>query len=276
MSDYGIAVSQRGNDVENCGDRNLVYNSAFQTLKVFNRYSVSTTIPASGTNTIEINHNLGYYAPFIVIYNSTSNDKAYFMSGINGFSIHQFIKQYENKLEINVENLYASRWGSVGATAYFTVYVFLDDFRAIEERTIKATLLDPAAGSSDFGMRISKEGYDVTECTADELIMSSSFFTNIVHKKGIDTTGELVTVTHDLDYVPSALVYGRASGDTYIRMCEGMPFYLNPFFGGRTGWFYAADDSDLKMGENYFNGVDGSWRANTTFYYVIFKSKVNG
>jgi len=84
MRDFGAAVSQKGYDVKTCADRFLVYSSAFSNLKINNVYSVSTTIPTAGNiNTITITHNLGYFAPVIVIYNGSTTrgiTNSFFMS----------------------------------------------------------------------------------------------------------------------------------------------------------------------------------------------------
>ena len=168
--DFGSAVSQKGFNVKDCADRFLVYSSKFQTLKIYNSYSVTGTIPAYNTNTfivdpdsnilvrgshglnngdivtlssdgtlpgglsegteyyvvnnggyyfqvsltpggsvvditssgtgthtfvsdtihIKINHNLGYIAPFIAVYNGTTTlgtDNSYFFCDSQGYSM---------------------------------------------------------------------------------------------------------------------------------------------------------------------------------------------
>jgi hypothetical protein len=277
MADFGALVTLKGYDAESCPDRFLAFSSSFQNLKTFARYSVSTTIPASGTNTITINHNLGDYAPFLVVYNDTSNNKAYFMSGKTGYSLHNFIRQYQNKLEIDVDNAYASWFGSVGQTAYFTVYIFLDDFATVSEE-ILSTAGSAGGAGNDYGIRVSKDGYDADNCTDDQLAFSSSFFTALINKKGISDTAGLATISHNLGYAPSALAYGKKDGESFIKMAEGMPFYLNPMFGGRTGLFYAVDDTDLTIGYNDLDVVEFSayWRTDYTFYYIIFKQRSDG
>jgi len=270
MGDYGAAVSQKGYDVKTCADRFLVYSSAFQTLKIFNRYSVSSTV--NGAN-ITINHNLGYYAPFIVLYNGTGNNVSYFMCGGDGYSMNNDVDNTVNTLTIITPTGFSGL--ADGTTVYYTVYLFLDDFRSVSQNTIK-TGTTSGASSTDYGFRISKDGYDVKTATNDQLVISSSFFTAIVHLKGsADSSSDLFTlsVSHNLGYVPNALVYCKKTGESKIRMCEGMPYRLDPLTGGRTGFFYQIHSDSIEMGENYLNGAEWFWRTGNTYYYIIFKDK---
>ena len=204
MGDYGASVSQKGYDVKTCADRFLVYSSAFQTLKIFNTYSVSTTIPASGTNTITITHNLGYLAPFLIVYNGSTTigtGTSYFFSDSDGYGIEGFCTNFINTLTIDIPDYYDSGNSNTGDTVYFTVYLFLDGFDTVAEQNIN-TGLTSGASSTDYGFRISKAGYDVKTCADIDCIISSSTPTNIIHKKGIEPT---TNVTHNLGYVPAFL-----------------------------------------------------------------------
>ncbi|MDH4127305.1 MAG: hypothetical protein OEV44_01025 [Spirochaetota bacterium] len=238
MGNFGSAVSQKGYDVKTCADRFLVYSSAFQTLKVFSVSSVTGTIPASGSNTITITHNLGAYAPFVVIGNGTGNNVAHFNS--YGPALPVVSRQYANSLQIDIP----SYVGTSGNTMYFTVYIFLDDFSTITETNIN-TGISSGASSTDYGIRISKDGYDVKTCTNEQCVLSSSFFNQIVHKKGIATAD----VSHNLGYVPNVLVFVRDTGDSYIRTIT------------------YEFDGDVDVNTLYLAFSD-------YMYYIIFKDKV--
>jgi len=244
--DFGAAVSQKGYDVKTCADRFLVYSSAFQTLKIFNTYSVSTTRPSSGENVITINHNLGYYAPFFVVYNGSTTrgvGSSFFMND-SSFAINARMKV--NTLEIHVDDFFDLLETNDGATVYFTVYIFLDDFRTVTEKNVN-TDLTSGASSSDYGFRISKPGFDVKTCADKDCTLSSSFFNQIIHKKGITTSD---TIAHNLGYVPNFLKYTRYSGGDYI------------FFDGLMGSMTTTElNTTVLPGE--------------TAYYIIFKDKCN-
>ncbi len=245
MGDYGIAVSQKGYDVKTCADRKLVFSSAFQTLKVFNVYSATTTIPASGSNYITINHNLGYYAPFIVIYNgstSTGQGTSYFFADSDGWSISVFCEFSTTQLKIEIADYFDSTNSNTGDTVYFTVYIFLDDFSTINEKTINSGT-SSGGTSPDYGLRISKEGYDVKTCANIDCVITSSTPTHIVHKKGTTTAS---SVSHNLGYVPAFLSYYDNSGVLQ--------------------W----DESSYLTTTNCYFGYYG---GGETYYYIILKNK---
>jgi hypothetical protein len=253
MGSIGMKVSQKGYDVKTCADRFLTFSSSFPCLKIFNTYSVTTTKPASGTNTITINHNLGYFAPFIIIYNGSTSrgtdESFYFSRGLNyGVPIYSKItnRQYVNKLEIDVEDDFDDSGTNSGDTVYFTVYQFIDDFSTISESTIETgTTKDNE--SANYGIKSSKTGEDVKEADDIDLNFSSSFFTQIIHKKGIHSG--LGTVSHNLGYYPNFLCYIQNSGNNYIS--------YNPFLVKIT-------DEDLDPGT----------LASDNGYYIIFKDKL--
>lgn len=259
--DYGLAISQKGYPADNCPDRFLAFSSSFQTLKIFNRFSATGTVPAAGNNTITITHNIGFYAPFYVVYNGAGNNKAQILN--------TGVRQYQNSLQIDIPYYLDSL--APGTTVYFTVYVFLSDFSATDPENIIVSGAGGAAGV-DWGMRISKDGYDAETCTDDQLIFSSSFFTNIMHLQGNGGHGGTLNIAHGLGYVPSAMVYGKKDGDNFITPAKGLAFYLNPLFGGITGLMYGLNETDLFIGYNDMDEfMEQTWRTDYTYYYIIFK-----
>ena len=255
MGNIGMAVSQPKYDVKDSADRFKVFSSSFQTLKIFNTYSVSTTIPTAGNvNTITITHSLGHFAPFFVVYNGSTSigvADSYYMADKTNYPIYDNdsysgLRMYENTLEIKVDEYFDESYSSAGDTVYFTVYIFLDDFRTVAENNIN-TGVSSGASSTDYGERISKTGYDVKTCTDEQCVLSSSFFNQIVHKKGIDTSGDsTVSISHNLGYEPSAIAFIKV-GDNIV----GFPNTL-------------ISSTDIKLVTG--GGID--------VYYIIFKSKL--
>ncbi len=246
MGDVGIAVSQKGKEVQTTADRNLLFSSAFQTLKIFNVYSVSTTIPSSGINTITINHNLGYIAPYRVIYNgSTTRGQGTSYPGIvdgDGLGIFDFDRQYADKFELNIDGNFDTITSSVGDTVYFTVYIFLDDFTAVTEKNVNSDLTT-STEDEDYGFRVSKDGVDVKTGADIDMVTTSSTYTNIIHKKGTSATS---AVSHNLGYVPPMFGYFKDSGASYIYRTQ-----------------VSADSSNINF----------VITAGETAHYVIFKQK---
>jgi len=250
MGDYGAAVSQKGYDIKTCADRFLVYSSAFHGLKIFNTYTASTTIPTDpNINTITITHNLGYIAPCIILYNMNSDllidneDRAYFFSDSYGQMITHRMKV--NTLEIDVDQwIDDPDYGNhAGATAYFTVYIFAEDFAEFEGSVIN-TGISSGESSVDYGFRISKPGFDVKTCANKDCVLTSSKASMIVHKKGEEAG---VPITHSLGYIPSSLTYAYSEVDGELSFTPAFSIY-----------------------DNRIEFVD------STVLYVIFKDKLNG
>jgi hypothetical protein len=169
----------------------------------------------SQTNSITFTHNLGYYAPFIVSYNGSTTlgqTKSYFMSD----SLQPLnCEMSTTTLKINVDSLFDQGFSNNGDTVYFTAYVFLDDFTSYTADNIlsaDATTVD----NNDYGFAVSKDGFDVKTCDKDDLVLSSEFFTNTVHKKG--TQSSSTSIVHGLDYFPAFLSYTKYSGDSFLSI----------------------------------------------------------
>jgi len=254
MGDWGSAVSQKGYNVKDCADRFLVYSSAFQDLKIFSSSYVSAVIPVAGSNTITITHNLGFFAPFLIVYNGSTSigtDTGYFMTDSDSFPLYDTgIKMYEDRLEIIIPDDFDDVNSSTSDTVYFTVYIFLEDFSTILENNIN-TSISSGESDDDYGLRLSKDGYNVKTCTDEQCILSSSFFNAIVHKKGIQVYTEGYTVSHNLGYIPGYFAFVKESGQSYITANQ-----------------YSQYVSATEL------TFDSSEVPDATFYYIIFKDKV--
>jgi hypothetical protein len=194
------------------------------------------------THILTITHNLGYYAPFFVVYNGRTGTNllsSYFMTYMAFGNIN--VKQYANSLDIVVGA--GEDGGNAGETLYFTVYLFLDSFDTVAEKNVN-TGTSSGASSSDYGLRISKPGYDVKTCTDEQCALSSSFFTQIIHKKGT-STGD---VTHNLGYVPSVLAYKL---------------------------FTTGKGNHLEYFKTQVSTDTLTLDSGSTYYYIIFKQKNN-
>jgi hypothetical protein len=250
MANYGIIVSQPGYDVNDCPDKEISFSSSFETLKTFQRYSVNTTVPSSGTNTITINHNLGFLAPFLVIYNGDSNNYAYLNCDSNGLELTDNIRQYANKLEIDVNTSFDDL--PDGATVYFTVYVFYNDFRTISEENINSVGTSGSEGSN-YGLAVSKEGYNVLNCLKDQLVFNSNSFNSVIHMQGKQKGSDGAIIEHNLGYIPQALVWRKRYTDSYLTFSSAWAQSNSTYL-----WVYNTDDND------------------SYGYYIIFKNVVNG
>ena len=140
-------------------------------------------------NLITVAHDLGYLSPFFVIYNgssTTGQENSYLNANSEGTELSP--NNYEDRLELHIGDRFDLLSGSqIGDTVYFTIYIFLEDFSTIAQNTIN-TGISSGSSLNDYGIRISKEGYDVKDCTDEQCVLSSSLFTQIIHKKDIFQT----------------------------------------------------------------------------------------
>lgn len=239
-----MSASQPGKDVKVTADRFFTLSSSFQSLKVLAVHKVTTTIPASGTNTITITHNLGYFAPCLVVYNGSTTlgtSRSYLMS--DSFS-QLDIEIAINTIKINVNDTFDNGNSAAGDTVYFTVYSFIDTFDTFVAPVLSTDTTDQTDGA-DYGFRVSKPGFDVKTCADVDCIITSKRPSMTVHMKGIADAGD--TLAHSLGYVPTFLPFIRFDGDDF----------LSP-----RNYFFTIDDTNVYFQETGY-----------TCYYVIFKSR---
>lgn len=239
-----MSASQPGKDVKVTADRFFTLSSSFQSLKVLAVHKVTTTIPASGTNTITVTHNLGYYAPALVVYNGSTTlgtSRSYLMS--DSFS-QLDIEIAINTIKINVNDTFDNGNSAAGDTVYFTVYSFIDTFDTFVAPVLSTDTTDQTDGA-DYGFRVSKPGFDVKTCADVDCIITSKRPSMTVHMKGIADAGD--TLAHSLGYVPTFLPFIRFDGDDF----------LSP-----RNYFFTIDDTNVYFQETGY-----------TCYYVIFKSR---
>lgn len=242
-----MAVSQPGKDVKVTADRFFTISSSFQSLKVLEVHSVTTTIPTAGnTNTITITHNLGYFAPAIIVYNGSTTlgqGTSYLMS--DTFSDLD-IEIAVNTIKINVDDAFDNGNSATGDTVYFTVYSFIDTFDTFVAPVLSADTTDSTDGN-DYGFRISKSGFDVKTCADVDCIITSKRPAMTVHMKGIADAGD--TLAHNLGYIPTFLSFIKYSGNGFLSLNNNS---------------YSMDATNI-----YFADLN----AGDTYYYVIFKSR---
>lgn len=238
------------------GEVYYVVNKATNTFQVSltpGGTAVDITSAGSGTHTwyndtikITVTHSLGYYAPSVWAYNgSTSLGVASSYMNSDAAYLPLLTKQYTDKTEVYLGPIFDGGATVSGDTVYFTVYQFLDTFDSYSASIISSgTTL--GSSSDDYGFRISKPGFDVKTCADVDCIISSSFFTKLVHKKGTDTTE---TVNHGLSYIPSFFGFMKPNGASFLALANDL---------------VSVDTSNL---------YDNILTAGDVFYYVIFKNK---
>lgn len=122
---------------------------------------------------------------------------------------------------------------------------------------------------ADYGLRVSKSGYNVTTATDTQLVYSSSFNNFKVHAAGTTTltlTGgaqNSVDVTHSLGYVPAFMVF-VIDGSTLRRTPTAL-------LDGVTGIDPFMDSSKLRVYGQDTSAVGGTY----TIKYYIFIERIS-
>lgn len=256
--DYGAAVSQRGYDVKSCADRFLLYSSAFQNLKIHSITKVTGTLP------IRITHNLGYKCPFEVIAHDAPQwayypwtripfSDGFFYNSVNAKGYDNYIDIVNGEYDPEVSNSY-------------TVIIYLDNFETVAEKDVNSgTSL--GSYSEDYGFRVSKDGYDVKTCTDLQCAFTSKqAFTEIVHKKGINTerSGQ-VNISHNQGTPLKFLAFQKKTTDSFITPMV------------RRGRTTLSLDGAYIDSSNLWCGIDlgdGTFATGYDFYYIMFKNRL--
>jgi len=259
MGNFGSAVSKKTYDVKSSADRFLIYNSSFQTLKIYKKVKVTGTLP------ITITHNLGYYCPFEVIAHNTPKfaysdpwKRIPFSDGAFYNSVNA--RGYTDKIIIVDGDVTPEDSNS------YTVIIYLDNFATVSESSIN-TATTTKGSNDDYGIRISKDGYDVKDCTDEQLVLSSEQdFGEIIHKKGIDNdrTGQAI-VSHNQNTPLKFLAFQKNTSESFITPTV------------RRGRTTLTLDGAYIDSDYLYMGVDtgsGGFSSSYDFYYIMFKNQL--
>lgn len=83
---------------------------------------------------------------------------------------------------------------------------------------------------TDYGIKISKDGFDVKTAAIKNLILTSKANQFKIHLKGSLTftaNNQTKTVSHGLGYTPSYIAYEKVSGSSYYNFRQGGQDFIN-------------------------------------------------
>lgn len=150
-------------------------------------------------------------------------------------------------------------------------------------RVILGYYPDGWGSGNDYGIKVSKEGQNVTTATDANLIMSSAFnMFKIVSTAevviSVGTTAGTVyseTVAHGLGYRPMVLAQVRY--DIGTDETQPFPFTISQYFGGaisiRAYGQIIVDDTNVKF-QVIHDGIIGSTENFTVKYYILAETGV--
>jgi len=242
MSDWGVKVSQPGYNVKTCADRELLFSSSFKTLKIEKEGLIVVNPGESGL----ISHNLGYYPAFI-IYKKTG-------------SIWNISSSGYGSIDTSNLNLYVPPVNPI--TYYY--YIFKHRLDSVIDQTNINLTPTSVKNAGDYGLKISKEGKNITNGNID-MNITSGLKTHIIHRSGYGTsTLDDVTISHNLGYIPMHLAYCKKDTDTKVSI------NFSPAFE-----YSISTTTTIKI-YNYQLDFFGEkrWNINWIYYYLIFKDSI--
>jgi len=104
---------------------------------------------------------------------------------------------------------------------------------------------------ADWGMKVSKEGFDVKTCSDDELVMSSSF--NMLKNHMVGTTSG--SVAHGLPYTPIFFATEQINGTSLL---VGQQITSSP----------------VVIDSNYIYAVSNITNVGTIHYYIFYQQSI--
>jgi len=125
---------------------------------------------------------------------------------------------------------------------------------------------------ADYGLKITRDGYDITSTDPRNYVFSSAFNTTAIALQGTsqqtgDVTDSLTfTITHGLSFIPFALVYIKSSYYDFWQWCPTMDAGVS----GNADVVYAnnirVDSTNLVVTTTVINGNSDTI---TIRYYLL-------
>ncbi len=279
MSNYGLKISNPGNDVKIDDDKDLFFVSDKPVLKAFKVLNITVTTNGSGNGTTTTAHGLDYQPAFDVFIKGTARnwfDKDNNTYANSFFPIQNLVHNgwYDEFFNIvpyvTTSNIVISiSDASVpNQTFTFRVYLYVDNLRSSYSG-------DGLSQAGKYGMRISKEGVDVKSAKEHQLVYSTDYLAlqfHNVHKyanrtitlpaqrSSIQSTpvnaGGYVDFNHGLGYQPYFKAFAFSSLDTN-KLYELPHIEGNGGSGSGSGksWMSFCDVNKIRV---------SFWRQSTT------------
>jgi hypothetical protein len=254
MADLGARVSRRGYDVATCSDRQVLWSSSFQSLKVVGVLDTTFNIP-SGSTTL-MTHNLGYVPFFWVQFPWL-------------FSMENIcVNSTEVKWDTTRVPLTPSY--HVGDSVTVRMMLFNPQITTTFTSPTINTTDEVAGGYGDYGIKASIAGKDISSTNPLDLVFSSgstgtgqAIQMPIVQKFGYVSghDGSVQTVSHGLTYPPMFVAYVENGGywnQIFPDFVVGPSQFADAY----------CDSSNIYYYNSYFSG-------NNNYAYFILKDPSN-
>lgn len=253
MADYGLRASQKGYDVQEASDSQLLFSSSWPLLKIEQQGSFNTN-DVTVAETV-YTHNLGY-KPFFIIYETTDGTSRYATPLFDG-----------TQFGVNTTEL--KFFGSYFRTGAKTFYYYIfrlpltTDYEApiINETDTTRSLID------NYGLKVTKQGEDISSTDMRDYVIHSSCRSPMVHKVDnggftFNGTDYVFSTTYSLSYLPWIRCFFN-----YADTIGTDTTYLYPYFGGNGSTYLKSTPGSVEI--HNASGPFGADPLNATT--VIFK-----
>lgn len=242
-----IKLAQPGFDVKTAGDENLIYNSNWPNLKIFDQGSFTTNSGASTPQLIK-NHNLGY--PPLIWY--TSNDPINYHSKLSGDTAtgpavdrSEFLGPTSWFPVVTKDKLiYNAGPGGVNSLdTHFYYYIFALDISKNYIAPIIKTGAIGGAHDSRIKFKIAKPTKNIDSPNLEDYVIHSDARSPLLHSVQVATIGDDsnsvggvgLTVFHNLGYIPIFFAFRHYKDDSFFTPGNGTGEMWNPVITGTTG-----------------------------------------
>lgn len=274
MADLGIKISQKQADVQSATPSELVYSSKYSNFKILGVATAVLNVPSAspdGIYTVSVASPHDFPAMFMAFVESTTTAPGKWQQATLGDATGTvFVTTDGDAAMPNCQ--YNSSTGEFdcsislfnltpGRTYTFKIVVYIDDLVG------SANFSSPATGS--YGIKVSKEGFDVLTASDTDLSMSSKFRNLTVAASGIvdgSYPTDPLTVAHGLGYKPIFILFVR-DPDTTTEW-RYVPTTVTPSAGGVAHVHAYVDSSNL-----YITPPATSVPVNFRFKYIIFNER---
>ena len=123
---------------------------------------------------------------------------------------------------------------------------------------------------ADFGMKVSKSGFDVKTSTGKNLVLNSAYNSPKIVQEGSTTitngapSTTSVTITHNLGYVPSYDLFFKPSGSTKWHAHRGRYNFDGNTFSDLVDWWAEVSSTTLTI---YSTGTNV--RTHNIYYMIL-------
>lgn len=293
MGDYGIQVSDPGENVLTQIYETARFSTKHSTLKIYMMGNASFTTNGSGVGSVEIPHDLDY-APAFYAFNKRTYQDTFFSATTYSncfFTIGGFYSQFDIYSTADVLHIGTSYALDPNTTYYFRYYILVDLAGAFSGTS-------GIAMSNDYGLKVSKPGVDVLTGKEYQMAYSSKYKSLQFFKESfqaetmtlpgfaaseVDTevrAGTYIDFNHGLDYPPFFLAFYRDSSfmdEIHYREAPGIRLYGN---SATQSEIYAfADSTRVRVICNNYAQYPLATPAEARTYEVklyVFTENLNG